>query len=355
MSHILLLGAGHARPPLLRHLSGLRRHGHDITLLTPAALVWPEATPAVLSGRIEPAVARLDSTTLAAAAGIRSIDDDVTGIDLKAGLVHRHEGEALAFDFLSIAPPALTRPLPGTAGHRRCFSTRPLSQILDLRAALEARIDQHPGRAVALTIAGGGVTACMLAMSIILLADRLGGHVAITLLTRDRLLKALPEPAGIRLIERLAAHGAILQEKASVAKVDGNEAVLAGGDRIAFDLFVNATGATGPAWLRASGLDVDGDGRLRTDARLRVGGHDRVLAAGEAVVPADGRHPGWGLLSYNLAALATGLVPRMAPQRRPPLFIDLDKGEALAVWGRHWTLGRRARWALRWAEGRWLL
>lgn len=355
MSHILLLGAGHARPPLLKHLSGLRRRGHDVTLLAPAALVWPEAVPAVLAGRIAPAVARLDGTRLAAEAGIKAIDDDVTGVELKAGLVHRHEGEPLPFDLLSIAPPALTRPLPGTAGHPRCYATRPLSRLLDLRAALEARMEQHPGRAVALTLAGGGVTAFTLAMSIIQLAERLGGHVAITLLTRDRLLKGLPERAGIRLIERLAAHGAILQEKAPVAKVDGNEAVLASGDRVAFDLFVNATGAAGPAWLRTCGLGVDGDGRLHTDAKLRAGGLDRVLAGGDAVVPADGRHPGWGVLGSNLVAVSSGLVPRPAPTRRPPQFVDLDEGEALAVWGRHWTLGRRARWALRWAEGRWLL
>ncbi|MFV3129601.1 NAD(P)/FAD-dependent oxidoreductase [Niveispirillum sp. KHB5.9] len=352
---ILLLGGGHARPPLLKRLSALSGRGHAVTLLAPAPQIWAEAVPAVLSGRIDPATARLDAGDLARTAGASFIDDDVLGLDLKAGLVHRHEGEPVGFDILSLAPDAGTRPLPGTAGHARCFATRPLSRLLELRAALEARFEQHPGRVVALTIAGGGVEAVGLAIAIIALAARLGGHVSITILARRRLLTGLPERAGVRLLENLAAHGAILQEMASVKAVEGNEAVLDGGDRVAFDLFLNATGPAGPAWLRTSLLDVDGDGCLRTDEKLRVAGLDHVLAVGQAVRPAGGRHAGWGVLGYNLSALVTDLVPRKAPRHRPPLFVDLDNGEALASWAGRWTLGRTALWALRWAEGRWLL
>lgn len=311
--------------------------------------------PALLAGRIDPGTARLDAGTMARTAGADFIDDAVLGLDLKAGLVHRHEGDPVPFDLLSIAPDAGTRPLPGTSGHVRCFATRPLSRLIDLRTALEARFEQHPGRVVALTIAGGGVQAVGAAIAMIALASRLGGHVAITILARGRLLAGLPERAGVRLLENLSAHGAILIEKAPVTKVEGNEAVLANGDRVAFDLFVNATGGTGPAWLKTSGLDTDADGCLRCDAKLRVAGLEHVLAVGEAVRPDGGRHAGWGTLGYNLAALATDLVPRKAARHPPPLFIDLGNGEALASWAGRWTLGRPALWALRWMEGRWLL
>ncbi|MFY8093498.1 MAG: NAD(P)/FAD-dependent oxidoreductase [Niveispirillum sp.] len=352
---ILLLGGGHARPPLLKHVFALSRRGHRVTLLAPAPQIWAEAVPALLAGRIDPGIARLDAGMMAGQAGIGFIDDAVLGLDLKAGLVHRHEGEPVPFDLLSIAPDAGTRTLPGAAGHGHCFATRPLSRLLDLRAALEARFAQHPGRVVALTIAGGGVEAIGAAIAIIALAARLGGHVAITILARGRLLTGLPERAGVRLLEYLSARGAILQEMAAVARVEGHEAVLTGGDRVAFDLFVNATGRVGPAWLKTSGLNVDGDGRLRCDAKLLVGGLDHVLAVGEAVSPEGGRHPGWDTLGDNLSALVTGLVPRKAPRQRPPLFIDLGDGTALAHWAGRWTLGRPALWALRWAEGRWLL
>lgn len=355
MSRILLLGSGHARPPLLARLSQLKRRGHDLALLSPAGMVWPEAVPAILSGRIASGAALLDAMNMARAADMFGIDDDVMGIDLQAGMVHRHEGDPLYFDILSIAPPAGTRALPGTDGHARCYATRPLSQILALRTALEARFEQHPGRVVALTIAGGGVTAITLALAIVALADRLGGHVGITILTRGRLLTGLPEQAGVRVVERLAAHGAILQEMAPVARVDGNEAVLAAGDRIAFDLFVNATGAAGPGWLQGSGLTVDAAGLLMTDNLQQVAGRPQVLAAGEAVRVQDGRHPGWASLAGNIEALALGHPLRPAPARRQPQFIDLGGGQALAWRGRHWTLGRLALWALRWAEGRWLL
>lgn len=340
---------------MLKRASAFVKRGHQVTLLAPAPQIWAEAVPALLAGRIEPATVRIDAGGMARSAGLGFIDDGVLGLDLKGGLVHRHEGDPVPFDLLSMAPDAMTRPLAGTQGHARCFATRPLSRLLDLRAALEARFEQHPGRVVALTIAGGGVEAVRTALSIIQLAASLGGHVGITILTRGLLMQGLPGPAGVRLAEILSAHGAILIEKAPVARVEGNEAVLVNGDRVAFDLFLNATGGIGPAWLKTSGLDVDGDGHLRTDTKLFVGGLEHVLAVGEAVRPAGGRHPSWGTASYNLTALAIDLVPRHAPTRRPPLFIDLGNGEALATWAGRWTLGRTALWALRWAEGRWLL
>jgi NADH dehydrogenase FAD-containing subunit len=355
LSRILLLGGGHARPPLLRRLARLKRSGHDLGLLAPAAQSWAEAMPAILSGRVDPTAASLDATAMAEQAGIYFFDDDVRRVDINAGLVHPVQGDPLGFDLLSIAPMALTRPLPGTADHPRCFTTRPLPSLLALRTALAERFRQHPGRAVALTIAGGGVTACGLALALIALAAREGGHVAITILTRGRLLTHLPEPAGVQLIEALAAHGTILQEMAPVQRVEGNEAVLADGDRIAFDLFLNATGAAGPGWVRESGLTVDADGLLLTDGDLRVSGYNRIIAAGEAVRPGDGQHPGWSVLAANITALATGQPPHPAPSRLPPRLIDLGDGRALATWGAYWNLGRLALWALRRVEGRWLL
>ncbi len=355
MSRILLLGGGHARPPLLHRLARLKRAGHDLGLVTPAPQFWAEAVPPILAGRVDPAAASLDAAAMATRHGLYFFDDDITRIDPVAGQVHRRQGEPLGFDLLSIAPTALTRPLPGTGDHPRCFSTRPLPRLLALHKALVERFRQHPGRAVALTIAGGGITACGLALAMIALAAREGGHIAITILTRGRLLIRLPEPAGVRLIEALVAHGTILQEMAPVQRVEGNEAVLDDGNRIAFDLFLNATGAAGPGWLRESDLPVDADGLLRTDAHLRVGDQGRIVAAGEAVRPVDGQHPGWAALAANITALAAGQPPSAAPSRPPPWLIDLGDGQALASWGPYWNLGRLALWALRRAEGRWLL
>lgn len=354
MSRILLLGGGHARPPLLHRLARLKRAGHDLGLVAPAQQFWAEALPPILAGRVDPAAASLDAAAMAGRHGFYFFDDDITRIDPAAGQVHRRQGEPLGFDLLSIAPTALTRPLPGTQDHPRCFATRPLPRLLDLHTALVTRFRQHPGRAVALAIAGGGITACGLALALIALAAKEGGHIAITILTRGRLLTRLPEPAGVRLIEALAAHGTILQEMAPVLRVEGNETVLEGGDRIAFDLFLNATGAAGPGWLRDSGLAVDADGLLLTDAHLRVGDQGRIVAAGEAVRPVDGQHPGWAALAANITALAAGQPPSAAPSRPPPRLIDLGDGQALASWGPYWNLGRLALWALRRAEGRWL-
>ncbi|WP_029013736.1 NAD(P)/FAD-dependent oxidoreductase [Niveispirillum irakense] len=350
MARILLVGAGHAHLHVLAQAGTLTGAGHDVGLISPGPFhACCHAAP-LLSGE-EGHEQGVPLSQLVAGGKAHLFDDAVIGIDAAARLVHRHDGAPLSYDILSLSVGSIPRPLPGTENHPRCFQPKPFSRLLALRDELTERFIRHPGRPVALVIAGGGVTAVELAMAILTLAGRQGGQVVITILCRGRLLTELPERAGIRIIEKLAAAGTILQEQAAVTGVEENEAVLATGDRIAFDLFINATGLIPPPLARVSGLPVTPDGAIRVDERLQVEGVATMLASGDC-----SNAPGPALrhgrtLARNLMALAAGQSLRALPPAKPSHRLALGH-EGLVRSGQRWWLGRSALWLKHWHDRR---
>lgn len=151
-----------------------------------------------------------------------------------------------------------------------------------------------------------------------------------------------------------------VRQAVEVVNVSHEALELAGGGRIAFDLCVWASGFAFPSLAGASGLAVDGAGRVRVDGTLRSVSHRDVYAAGDIAVVEGapdiplgcktalplGAHAG-----DNLARDARGeaLLPFdfavtffcVSLGRRDGLVQWPVRGGALA--GRTWT-GRRAAW-----------
>jgi pyruvate/2-oxoglutarate dehydrogenase complex dihydrolipoamide dehydrogenase (E3) component len=125
-------------------------------------------------------------------------------------------------------------------------------------------LDALPGR---LVVVGGGPIGCELGQAF----ARLGSAVTIVE-TGDRLLDKEEPRASALIAERLSAEGVRVRTGVRLAAVEGDRAVLEGGEALPFDRLLVATGRT-PA-IDGVGLDVAGvqtsDEGVRVDARLRT-------------------------------------------------------------------------------------
>ena len=119
------------------------------------------------------------------------------------------------------------------------------------------------------------------------------------------------------------------------------------------------TGSRGPHWLTASGLPVDGDGRLRTDALLRVEGCQQIFASGDCAVIAAAPRPASGVwavrasnpLANNLERLSRQQPLRSwRPQQRALQLLGCpmpgQTPSAWLIWGSIWAGPHR--WIWRW-------
>ncbi|GIS13452.1 MAG: hypothetical protein CM15mP116_00350 [Synechococcus sp.] len=102
------------------------------------------------------------------------------------------------------------------------------------------------------------------------------------------------------------------------------------------------TGSHGPTWLAKSGLPVNEQGRVQTDACLKVNGKTNIFASGDCGVISNAPRAASGVwavraatpLATNLEAACQGkpLVP-WRPQRRALQLIGTHRNTAWAEWG----------------------
>jgi selenide,water dikinase len=167
----------------------------------------------------------------------------------------------------------------------------------------------------------------------------------------DRLLPMHP-PRVQAILERILGERGIAVHLATAAvRVDPDAVVAAGGERIAADAIVWATGAAAPPWLRGLGVALDAAGFVAVNESLQSISHPHVFAAGDCATMIGHPRPRSGVfavrqgppLAANLrAALAGGALARYLPQER---------ALALISTGDRYAVATRGGWA---AEGRWV-
>lgn len=353
MASIVLVGAGHAQLHTLKHLAGFTARGHTVTLVAPGPFWYSGLATGVLGGHYPERLDQVDVACLAERGGGTFVQDHVTRIDRTARRLVLAGGDTLSYDLLSLTTGSEVPPLPGTEGHPRCFTVKPIPRLMALKAALEERFRRHPSRGVVVLVAGGGVTACELAANILALAAARGGRVLVTVLAGSEPLRQLPPKAARQVVADLERRGIAFRVGDRVGRVEGVEAVMAGGDRLPFDLFLNATGLRPGPVAQGSGLPLDKGGALVVDDRLRSPADPGVFGAGDGVALDGHELPKVGvyairqapILCHNLLAAAEGKpLRRFVPQRDYLWIMNLGDRRGLAVRGSLWWAGRSAWW-----------
>jgi NADH dehydrogenase FAD-containing subunit len=133
---------------------------------------------------------------------------------------------------------------------------------------------------------------------------------------------------------------------------------LSSGARLACDAAIIATGAEAPNWLADSGLALDEQGFIGTNANLQSSSHAEVFAVGDVATRSDIHTPlprngvqavrAGPALANNLRRFVGGgaLAPHPVRTRALNLLACGDKS-AIAVWG-DWTA--QGRWVWWWKD-----
>ncbi|QEY32422.1 selenide, water dikinase SelD [Synechococcus sp. RSCCF101] len=307
---LLLAGGGHSHALLLKHwcMWPRQRPAGWIALVNrrPTAL-YSGLVPALIAGDAALEDCRIDLRRLCEQAQVSFIEAEITGLDPAERRLSLQGRPALAWERISLDVGAVSRPLapqatgggragsrPEATGDEVCLRLegpllpiKPLEPFLDWLMAEDTRLPTaaERRRAPLLTVVGSGLA---------------GVEVALALRQRwpERRLALLARPG------RPSGPLRRCLARAGVERVERWPADSAGP-------VIACTGSRAPAWLAESGLPVQADGRVLTDANLQVQGHPVILAAGDCAVVADRPRPPSGVwavraapvLAWNLAAL----------------------------------------------------
>lgn len=350
---LVLIGGGHAHALVLRMWGMNPLPGTRVTVINPDPVApYTGMLPGLIAGHYQRDELMIDLVRLARFAGARVILDRATGIDRAARLIHLRGRAPLPYDLASIDV-GITSDLPALPGAMdHAVAAKPLGRYAKAWEAFLADPPERPR----VVILGAGLGGVELALASAHRLRGLGRPFTVALLDQAKaVLPALAPAARRKLEHRLAAAGVDLRLDVRVLSVDPASIRLAGGEEIASDFTLTATGAEPQGWLADTGLKLR-DGFLLTDAALRSS-DPLIFAAGDCAGIEGDPRPKAGVfavraapvLHANLRAVLSGDPLRaFRPQSDYLKLISLGGKAALAEkWGlaasgpRFWRLKDR--------------
>jgi NADH dehydrogenase len=304
---VLVVGGGFAGGYVARLLG---RRG--ATIVSPENfMLFTPILPEAASGTIEPRHVVVPLRQMCPHAEL--LLGAATALDEARRVVHVETAGAGAFevsyDQLVLAPGAVTRtfPVPGLAEHAVGF--KDLADAIHLRnrvlreleaadaAADEAEAERH----LSFVFVGAGYAGVeALAELSDLVADALRHYPRLRGVPQrwvlvdaaPKILPEIPSRLGEYAARELAGRGVEIHVGTTLTSVDAGEAVLSSGERIPTRTVVWTAGVKASPLLGEWRLPLDERGRVRVDPFLRVEGHERVWALGDAAAVPNARTPG---------------------------------------------------------------
>ena len=341
---LVLIGGGHAHALLLRRWGMDPLPGVRLTLIDPGPLTaYSGMLPGYVAGHYDTDTPQIDLVRLARFAGARLILGRAEGLDVQAREVivgdRRIGFDAASFDV------GVTSQMPQIEGFsEHGVPAKPLGRLA--RDWGLYRSGEGPAR---VAVIGGGVAGAELTMAA---AHGLRHRdAAVTVIDKDRMLSETSDSARRLVLDRMAALGIEVVERAGVARIEADRVVLDDGREIASDFTIGAAGARPQGWLRDTGLALE-EGFIRVAPTLETS-LSGVFAVGDCAHMIDSPRPKAGVYAVrqapvlydNLrAALSGGRMRDYRPQKDYLKLVSLGGKVAMAEkWGR--AVAHPALWA----------
>lgn len=352
MYRLVMAGGGHAQLSVLKALTH-ESAPVEAVLVTPGPYqFYSGMLPGWMAGHYRLDECRIDLRPLAEAAGVRLVIGQIVGIDAERKCIALADGTQLDYDRLSVDIGSETDCSALAAASSRLLPIKPLGEFVqrwpDVLAAATRQDDYR------LVVVGGGAAGVELAFAAQHAFAGAGcKHASVALVASANGI--LPDhAAGVqrRAAALLRQRGIALHQAQAVGIAEG--VALSGGHILPADCVMAATGARAPAWLRQTGLALDGQGYVLVDSHHRSISHADVFAAGDICSRTDigmkrsGVHAVFAgpVLAHNLlASLYGGELEGYRPRKRSLYLLATGPQHAIASWG---MFSAQGHWVWRW-------
>ncbi|HEX6509472.1 MAG TPA: FAD-dependent oxidoreductase [Chloroflexota bacterium] len=290
MGRICIVGGGYAGLRVARSLRGRLDEQWDILLVDRSdchQLI--SRLPEIVAGRVDPDKASVPFERVIGGQ-TRHLAADVHRVDL-GSLTCRTSRGPLESDWLVVAAGSSADFLGVPGAEAFTFTLKSVGDAVSIRERLaDLRSSQAE---VQVVIVGAGYTGTELAGELSALppvteSEKQLGRVNVKLVAADdRLLPQGNERMSRQIDRALRSRGIPIFLGVGVARADPRRVVLKDGTAFSADLIVWAAQSRGAASALAPQARQSADGRLAVDPYMRVEGHDRSFACGDAAFVYD--------------------------------------------------------------------
>lgn len=355
MKRLILTGGGHAHLHVLKSLVTHRWPDVEILLISPyPRQIYSGMVPGWMSGHYTLDQCSAALAPLVRAAGVRFIQDRVTGMAAGQRLVHTARSGSMTYDVLSLDTGAEVDCACLAASGARLLPIRPLESFI-VGWQQQMVIFKRQTKA-SLAVVGGGAAGVELALAArFRLAQELNAeNIDVQLIAGAGLLPGHGHRIVMR-VERILRQQRIGMINAhAVGSPEGLQ--LNDGRSVAADCVIAATGVQPARWLAESGLALAPDGFVAVGDGQQSTSHPAVFAAGDVASRVDRPHVKSGVhavragpvLTKNLQRALMGYAPlTYQPQRRNLYLLATGPKEAVMSWG---GLSASGHWVWKWKD-----
>jgi len=358
MTHLVLVGGGHAHALALRGLALDREPGLRITLVAPERhSPYSGMLPGHIAGHYGFEAMHIDLERLAEAAGADFVRARATGFDGAQRRIALEDGTEIAFDIASIDIGITPDHDAITGAGDHAMAVKPIGTLLPRLDALITQARRPDGPRRFLVVGGGAAGVCLaFALRRRLERERADTRFEIALATADDVAPEINATARFFLRRALHQAAITLHEHSRIARIDETGAYSGEGRHIAADAVLVASHAKAPPVLGQGDLARTADGFLAIDPDLRVTGQEAVFAVGDCATMTAHPRPKAGVfavrqgpaLRRNIRALMRGeaLTPHI-PQKDWLMLIATGDGRAIASRGRSFAFAGRLPWLVK--------
>ena len=348
LKDLVLIGGGHSHVAVLKSFGMRPMPGVRMTIIArDVHTPYSGMLPGYVAGHYTYDEAHIDLRPLCQFAGARLYQEEAVGIDLANKVVRCANRPAVPYDVLSLnigSRPDIVG-VPGAAD----FATpvKPINRFVDRWHKLVDRVLGQPGpHRIAVVGAGAAGTEIVLAIQFRLrqLLDEQGRYdEALEMHLVSKSARVIPshDPGVSRRFDRiLDERGVNVYRGTAATRAADNTLVLSDGKSLELDEILWVTGASAPAWLRDSGLDVDEHGFINVYDTLQTTADTHVFAAGDIANVLNFPRPKAGVfavrqgkpLSNNLRrALVDQPLQAFSPQKTMLALISTGDKYAVAA------------------------
>ena len=348
LKDLVLIGGGHSHVAVLKSFGMRPIPGVRMTIIArDVHTPYSGMLPGYVAGHYTYDEAHIDLRPLCQFAGARLYQEEAVGIDLANKVVRCANRPAVPYDVLSLnigSRPDIVG-VPGAAD----FATpvKPINRFVDRWHSLVDRVLGQPGpHRIAVVGAGAAGTEIVLAIQFRLrqLLDEQGRYdeaLEMHLVSKSARVMPAHAPGVSRRFDRiLDERGVNVYRGTAATRAADNTLVLSDGKSLELDEILWVTGASAPAWLRDSGLDVDEHGFINVYDTLQTTADTHVFAAGDIANVLNFPRPKAGVfavrqgkpLSNNLRrALVDQPLQAFSPQKTMLALISAGDKYAVAA------------------------
>jgi len=289
LKDLVMIGGGHSHVAVLKSFGMNPVPGVRLTMIArDVHTPYSGMLPGYVAGHYDYDEAHVDLRPLSQFASSRLFHDEAIKIDTVNKQVICAGRPPIPYDVLSIN--IGSRPqVKGVPGAEK-WSTpvKPINRFVDKWHQLVERVMAQAGpHRIGVVGAGAAGVEILLAIQFRLQgllkdAGRSSEKIECHLVGRSpRVLPAFSSSVASRFEHVLSERGVHVHCGVEATRVDDGSLTLSNGKTIELDEVLLVTGASAPAWLEESGLDVDENGFVRVNDTLRSLSHEDIFAAGD--------------------------------------------------------------------------